>query len=227
MDYFRVQGWWGGGTSLADMLPRGERTFEKNWFEIMRRQRLAGRRDPANGAYFRFLGLRSGESDPEAIRGAASAMAGVLSDCEGQYGVEGSIRRRSEIALATYRLIDPRQRESLVERVQLCYPIDHQERKTEIRERDFNVKPSSNPWVEPIALAQEPTVDRPVLMTQPVIERAIQEEASEPVAAQAMADTMSWLEERREVIRHLRTMEREPSPSTVSPFSWIRSVLGW
>lgn len=193
----------------------------------MRRQRLAGGRDPANGAYFRFLGLRFGESDPQAIRSAASAMAGVLSDCEGQYGVEGLIHRRSEIALATYRLIDPRRRESLVERVQLCYPVDHQDRKTEIRERDFKVKPSSNPWVEPIGSGQEPSVNRPVLMTQPVIERAIQEEASDPIASQAMADTISWLEERREVVRHLRDAEHESSPSAISPFSWIRSVLGW
>lgn len=193
----------------------------------MRRRRLAGGRDPANGAYFRFLGLRLGESDPEAIRSAASAMAGVLSDCEGQYGVEGLMQRRSEIALATYRLIDPRQRESLVERVQLCYPIDHQDRKTEIRERDFNVKPSSNPWVESSVSGLEPFSDRPVLMTQPVIERAIHEEASDPVASQAMADTMSWLEERREVVRHLRDMEHESSPSAISPLSWIRSVLGW
>ena len=180
-----------------------------------------------NGAYFRFLGLRSGESDPEAIRSAANAMAGVLSDCEGQYGVEGLVRRRSEIALATYRLIDPRQRESLVERVQLCYPIDHQERKTEIQERDFKVKPSNNPWVDSSVSGLEPFSDRPELMTQGVIDRAIHEEASDPVASQAIADTMSWLEERREVVRHLRDMEHEPSPSAVSALSWIRSVLGW
>ena len=193
----------------------------------MKRQKFAGTRDRANGAHFRFLGLVAGESDPSAIRSAAGAMAGLIGDCEGQYGVEGLIRRRSEIAVATYRLLDPRQRDSFFERVQLCYPVDHQERTSEIQDLDLKANRASNPWSTPIeSNAKAPASDRTVLMHQPVIERAIQEEASDPVAAQAMAETMSWLEERREVVRSLRDNSGSTSLASV-PISWIRSVLGW
>jgi len=41
-----------------------------------------------------------------------------------------------------------------------------------------------------------------------------------------MAETMSWLEERREVVRSLRDNSGSTSLASV-PISWIRSVLGW
>lgn len=197
----------------------------------MRRQKLSGSRDRANGPYFRYLGLGVGESDPSTIRSAASAMAGLLGDCEGHHGSEGLLRRRSEIAVAAYRLLDPRRRESFYERVQLSYPIDHQERTTEIQWLDFSVRQPTNPWTgttESSGVSSGSSFDdRPVLMTRPVIERAIREEASDPIAAQAVAETMSWLDERREVIRSLRDSEPSAVSNSVFPFSWIRSVLGW
>jgi hypothetical protein len=193
-----------------------------NWIRIMRKRAISGKNDRANAEYFRFLGLRRGESDATTIRSAASAMSGLVSDCEGQFGVEGLVRRRSEIAVATYRLLDPRRRSSFFERVQLCYPADREERGNESISMETSAELSSNPWIE------EETEQRlPVLMTLPVIERAIQEEAKNPATAQATAETMSWLDERREVIRSLREIEPRASKVSSSPITWIRSVLGW
>jgi hypothetical protein len=183
---------------------------------------MTGKNDRANAEYFRFLGLRRGESDVTTIRSAASAMSGLVSDCEGQFGLEGLVRRRSEIAVATYRLLDPRRRSSFFERVQLCYPADREDRDSEPISLESVRETTENPWVE-----NEPEPTLPVLMTLPVIERAIQEEATNPATAQAAAETMSWLDERREVIRSLREIEPRPTKVPGSPIHWIRSVLGW
>jgi hypothetical protein len=191
---------------------------------IMHKKKSDGKLAPMDGVYFHLLGLRPGESDPSTIRSAASAMSGSIGDCEGQHCIEGLIQRRSEIALATYRLLDPRRRESFLERVQLCYPVNHEERKTEIRQLDFKKTSHDNPWVEPRTTPDAPAI-RPELMNRPVIDRAIREDAENPIASQAVSDKMSWLDERREVIRSLR--ETNSSASSSSPISWIRSVLGW
>ena len=191
----------------------------------MRKRKTVGNYDPTDRAFFHFLGLQPGESDPKTIRSAASAMSGSIGDCEGQHGIEGLIHRRSEIALAAYRLLDPRRRESFLERVQLSYPVNHEERKTEIQDLDLTQAPKRNPWVEPRRTEDETSSNRSELMNRPVIEQAIREKASNPVASQAASDTISWMDERREVIRSLR--ETEPSVGPSSTLSWIRSVLGW
>ncbi len=200
------------------------RNFPLDRVGIMRKKKTVGKPAPMDGDYFHLLGLRPGESDPSAIRSAASAMSGSIGGCEGQQGIEGLIQRRSEIALATYRLLDPRRRESFLERVQLSYPVNHEERKTEIQQLDLKKTSHPNPWVEPRA-AEGSTVIGPELMNRPVIDRAIREEAANPVASQAASDKMSWMDERREVIRSLR--ESDSTASSLSAFSWIRSVLGW
>lgn len=125
------------------------------------------------------------------------------------------MHRRVEIAVATYRLLDPRRRKSFLERVQLCYAVERPQR-SDLDYGSSGIAAGGNPWNVPAPL-----------MKRPVIERAIQEEAADPVAAQAMADTMSWLEERREVIRMLRDSEPSAKPLVSLPLSWIRSVLGW
>lgn len=196
------------------------------WIGIMRKRAFSGKYDRANAAYFRFLGLRRGESDASAIRSAASAMSGLIGDCEGQFGVEGLVARRSEIAVATYRLLDPRRRESFFERVQLTYPADRDEQSTVADTLAAADAPTQNAWVDPETIEPRRPIASPQLMSLPVIERAIQEEASDPATAQAAADTMSWLEERRDVIRSLRDMETR-SERSGSPIDWIRSVLGW
>jgi hypothetical protein len=187
--------------------------------------------DRANLAHFRFLGLRRGESDPHAIRSAATAMSGCVGACEGHMGVEGEILRRSEIAVAAYRLLDPRRRASFFERVQLGYPVDRDDRRPADAEVFHAGRETVNPWVSAAGIVS--TNDSAAtasatgkLMGLDVIERAIQEEMSEPTTAQAAMETLSWLEERREVIRSIRELESasEQKPSTVH---WLRSVLGW
>ena len=86
--------------------------------------RKNSKHDCPNWTYFRLLGLRSGESRVEVIRDAALAMSIGLG-CETHR--ESSLQQRHEIAVATYRLLDPRRRRRQVERIQLCYPIDRDE----------------------------------------------------------------------------------------------------
>jgi len=204
------------------------------WINNMCNRMVPGKFDRSNLAHFRFLGLRRGECDAVAIRSAARAMSGLVGECEGSYGVEGEVRRRSEIALAAYRLLDPRRRASFYERVQLCYPVERDDRPSAPADFSSGNAANPNPWVEgsegvhdaPGDASRDEEPGRCYLMQLPVIERAIQEEMSEATTAQAAAETLSWLEERREVIRSLRELEPRADRSP-SAMTWIRSVLGW
>jgi hypothetical protein len=195
------------------------------FLEIMRKRKLARKSVSRNWEHFRLLGLAMGECDPTAIRSAASALSGGIPDCEGQRGIEGLAVQRAMIAVATYRLLDPRGRESFMERVQLCYPANHEERKADIQDLDLQQVPKINPWLPSNAPQQPIANDGNFLMNRPVIDRAIQEGATNPIASQATIETKSWLEERREIVRSLQ--ELEPAERSSSPISWIRSVLGW
>jgi hypothetical protein len=212
------------GTSPADRMTSPRRFFWNGFFEIMRKRKVARPSHSLIREHFHFLGLAVGESDLAAIYSAAQTRAAGISDCEGQPGIEDLICRQSEIAVATYRLLDPRGRDSFSERVQLCYSTDLEERKLEIKDLDLQRVPKHNPWVPRNRSRKRTPAPKPVLMNRPVIERAIQEEASDPVASQAVAESKSWLDERREVVRSLRELEPDTSST---PFSWIRSVLGW
>lgn len=86
--------------------------------------RKNSKRDCPNGTYFRLLGLRNGESRVDIIRDAALAMSIGLG-CESHR--ESCLQQRHAIAVATYRLLDPRRRHRQTERIQLCYPIDRDE----------------------------------------------------------------------------------------------------
>jgi len=220
---FRFERRYGGRALPADKL-LSHFYFPLDRVGIMRKKKTIGKPAPKDWDYFHLLGLKPGESDPSTIRSAASAMSGTIGGCEGQHGIEGLIQRRSEIALATYRLLDPRRRDSFLERVQLSYPVNHEERKTEIQQLDLKKTSHPNPWVETRA-AEGSSAIGPELMNRPVIDRAIREEVANPVASQVASHNMSWRDERREVIRSLRDLD--PSANSSSPFSWIRSVLGW
>jgi hypothetical protein len=198
--------------------------FWKEFWKIMRKRKVAKPSHAQIRDHFRFLGLAVGESDLSAIYSAVRARAAGISDCEGQHGIEGLIDRQSKIAVATYRLLDPRGRDSFSERVQLCYSTELEERKLELKDLDLQQVPKHNPWVPRSSSKKNRRASTPVLMNGPVIERAIHEGASAPVASQAVSETKSWLDERRDVVRSLR--ELEPNTSS-TPFSWIRSVLGW
>jgi hypothetical protein len=184
----------------------------------------AGKLVRENIAQFRILGLKRGESRVAVIRQAAQEMASLLTEKEPVYDFEVFTKRRFEIALAAYRLLDPRRRRKRLERIHLCFPLDREE------------------------LLDQPTFEGPTgseseirevsgLMQLPVLERVFQEEALAPEAVAATVSSNSWvaasevdspdleLEERREVVRTLRAFDRE-SETRGSTLNWLRSVFG-
>lgn len=184
----------------------------------------AGKLVRENIAQFRILGLKRGESRVAVIRQAAQEMASLLTEKEPVYDSEVFTKRRFEIALAAYRLLDPRRRRKRLERIHLCFPLDREE------------------------LLDQPTFEGPTgseseirevsgLMQLPVLERVFQEEALAPEAVAATVSSNSWvsasevdspdleLEERREVVRTLRAFDRE-SETRGSTLNWLRSVFG-
>lgn len=74
-----------------------------------------------NAHYFQALGLRRGECRVDVIRQAARERAKEFSGRSHPATVD---LHRAEVAVATYRLLDPRGRTQLYERIQLSCPID-------------------------------------------------------------------------------------------------------
>lgn len=177
-----------------------------------------------NVAQFRFLGLKRGESRVNVIRQAAQEMASLLTESEPEYDSEVLTKRRFEIALAAYRLLDPRRRRKRLERIHLCFPLDREELIDQPTFQGSTASASENR-------------ESSGLMQLPVLERVFQEEASSPGAVASTVSTNSWvaqsdfgaseleLEERREVVRTLRKFDRE-SEARGSTLNWLRSVFG-
>ena len=173
-----------------------------------------------NSVYFKFLGLQSAESSEEAILGAARKMASLVQEREPFNPPEVITRSRHEIALATYRLLDPRRRKSLWERIQLTRPLGREDREYQIPEPGSllkSIEQASDAWT------QEPLLD-------PLIDRALEESAGQAMAVDSKSDSRSWLEERRDVVRALRGDAAQQSDSTKSwdkyGLGWLRSVFG-
>ena len=89
--------------------------------EIARTQRV----------YSRFLGVSSGETDEQVILEACSRIAKLIAERTPFNPSEVIVRSRSEVALATYRMLDPRRRCSLRQRAQLSRPINREDRLAE------------------------------------------------------------------------------------------------
>ena len=184
--------------------------------------------------HFRLLGLRIGECRTNIIRSAAQATS-VAHSYSNNPAVLDHLQphrddlRRARIAIAAYRLLDPRERSDIYERVQLCYPID----------RDEMVEPSNSaaklidqmPIV--IAITPRPTSFGVKLMRQPLIDQAIEGKTpsdEKPGADDSLKSTGPFsselsLEERRSLVRLLRNSE-ESSLRNLSPLGWLRSRLG-
>lgn len=161
-------------------------------------------------AHFRFLGLKRGECRAHVIRSAAEAMSIALTHNGDQIAspvVEDG--QRALIAIATYRLLDPRERCDLYERVQLTYPLDREE--AEVGIVDSQVLISQMP---------DPVDIKVKLMEQPVIGQAI-----EGQAATESVDTELSMDERRGIVRLLRESD-EANLRGLSPLGWLRSRLG-
>lgn len=195
-------------------------------------------------AHFRLLGLRRGECRSNVIRSAAQAMALALksnrSDFAGGNYVSEQFAgehvhqtaddvRRAKIAIATYRLLDPRERTDMYERVQLCYPID----------RDDSDSPAAStsklidqmPKVSLKIRRQPSAVINPI--GQPLTEKSIEgnspsdEEFELATTIRSLNQVSSdlSLEERRSIVRLMRK-SNESMLRGLSPLGWLKSRLG-
>jgi len=213
----------------------------------LNRKLLNKRNREAIVGHFRLLGLRRGECRTKVIRSAAEAMAIAISDLPQTTQVRVQDDRRAEIAYAAYKLLDPRERTDLFERVQLSYPID--------RDEVDEFESASGKLVDQmrqVVAAPAESPKRVKLMGMPVIHRAIGTSpderpqdrtetpefsdvvpkfsdvvAEEEVATDTVAssDSLGLLEERRGIVRLLRKSD-ESTLRGLSPLGWLWSRLG-
>ena len=137
--------------------------------------------------------------------------------------------RRAKIAVAAYRLLDPRERVDIYERVQLCYPLDRDD--ADLPATSTSKLIDQMPKVPPKIRRQAGTVVK--LMGQPLIDNAIDGKTptdEEPEAAPAdnfprRSTSELSLEERRGIVR-LMQESNESTLQGLSPLGWLRSRLG-
>ncbi len=234
---FRV-GHYGGDYNIADTcskrLPKRIQDGRVRCIMKFSRKLQNKKKNEAFVAHFRLLGLKRGECRTNIIRSAAQAMSVALS-YSGDHHTGDSVQhfeddvRRAKIAVATYRLLDPRERVDIYERVQLCYPLD----------RDYGDLPATStgklidqmPKVQP--KIRRPTGSNVKLMGQPLINEAIEGKApadEEPEAAPThkfskRGSSELSLEERRGIVRLMRESD-ESALGGLSPLGWLRSRLG-
>jgi hypothetical protein len=184
-------------------------------------------------SHFRLLGLRRGECRTHVIRSAAQAMSVALSNHENRAQGDLSDRRRARIAFAAYRLLDPRERRDLYERVQLSYPLDREDYEessisaqgNSLITSKKNQQPSSHTAV--FKASEKPSTV--LLMQQPLIDQAFDEPNSDLyIDAEIVAEEdnqQARINERRGIVRLIRELDRT-EPRTQSTLEWIRSRLG-
>jgi hypothetical protein len=181
-----------------------------------------------NAHYFQALGLRRGECRIEIIRDAARNRAKELSGRSHPSTVD---LHRAEVAIAAYKLLDPRGRADLYERVQLSCPLDQADNA-----------PPPPPSISPInrsigrSSTQVPAELTPVdsacsiqLMAGEVVDQAIalEEDASESETEgeSRREPSILSLAERRQIVELLKK-SNEDTPSSRSTLGWLRSYLG-
>ena len=173
-----------------------------------------------NTEHFRALGLPFGESRIEVIREAAKTRAKQHSDRAHPSTVDF---HRAKIAVAAYRLLDPRGRVDLYERVQLSCPLDQ-----------VDQLPPPTPAISPINRQIECVAGKPELSSEDrmlpirmmdgtVIEQAIVQSNEDEIDSDSESDLT--IAERRNVVRLLREFE-DTASTPWKPFGWIRSKLG-
>lgn len=177
-----------------------------------------------NAHYFQTLGLKRGECRIEIIRDAARNRAKELSGRSHPSTVD---LHRAEVAIAAYKLLDPRGRADLYERVQLSCPLDQADNA-----------PPPPPSISPInrSIGRRSTEATAVdatcsiqLMAGEVVDQAIalEEDASEAETEGESRRELSTLSlaERRQVVELLKKTD-DDTPSSRSALSWLRSYLG-
>ena len=201
--------------------------------ELLRTQRV----------YCKFLGLDANETDESVILNASSRMAQLVNERKAFNSPEVIVRSRSEIALATYRLLDPRRRAYLWQRIQLVRPLNREDRHSSISPSNSlwsQTEPASsagdsesdqNPQIE-YELSNTPTPvsqDRSDWINRRVIDRAFEQTASQATLVDSNHDARNWLEERREIVRTLKSSDDSMSRDKrreKSTLSWLLSVFG-
>jgi hypothetical protein len=182
--------------------------------------------------YFRLLGLKRGECRIPVIRAATQAMAVTLSEGESLRTSPSHTSRvdsrRAEVAFAAYKLLDPRGRKDLYERVQLSYSMD-QEYAADAELPAM----ASNALVDKMPTISEQ--DFPLVRTTHLGRRGRDQEKSLPLMSnQVMEDLIGLpsfsdasetsLDERREVIRLIRE-EKPETERRSSALEWLWSRI--
>ena len=229
---------YGGDYNVADMcskrLPKRIQDGRVRYIMKFSRKLHTKKKNEAFVAHFRFLGLRRGECRTNVIRSAAHAMSAALS-YRGDHRAGDNVQyveddvRRAKIAVAAYRLLDPRERVDIYERVQLCYPLDRDD--VDLPANSTSKLIDKMPKVPPKIRRQPGMVVK--LMGQPVIDDAIEGKTpsdEEPEAAPAdhfsrRSSSELSLEERRGIVSLMRESD-ESILRGLSPLGWLRSRLG-
>ena len=178
---------------------------------------------------YRLLGLAWGESDIVKIRASVTSSAGDAARKKATpggllaRGLHDVTDRRTKAALAGYRLLDPRFRRQLYDRVQLSYLIyrelDQQPRDIDSNDRlplitekpiDSLLTPDDQMKTEPMAF---------VAGLGPATVFAI---APEDSAYGSGEEAFSSLDDAREIIRLLNESEHQARTHTTGVSRWIR-----
>lgn len=201
--------------------------------ELLRTQRV----------YCKFLGLDPNETDETVILNASSRMAQLVNERKAFNSPDVIVRSRSEIALATYRLLDPRRRAYLWQRIQLVRPLNREDRHSSSSpsnslwsqtepassagdsESDQN-PPNASEQSNPLTLVSQ---ERAGWINRRVIDRAFEQTAAQATLVDSNHDARNWLEERREIVRTLKSSEdsiARDKRQEKSTLSWLLSVFG-
>jgi hypothetical protein len=173
-----------------------------------------------NTEHFRALGLPAGESRIEVIREAARSRAKQLSGRAHPSTVD---LHRAKIAVAAYRLLDPRGRTELYERVQLSCPLDQADQLPPLPPAISSI----NRQIECVTgKSESSSADKmlPIRMMDGVVmEQAIVQSSEEETESDSEGDLT--IAERRNVVSLLRELE-DATATPWKPIGWIRSKLG-
>jgi len=172
-----------------------------------------------NRNFFRRLGLSRGECRIETIREAAKSKAREVSL---KSHPATSDLHRAEIAVATYRLLDPRGRKALYERIQLSCPLDWLDTLPEAmpavsninRSIDFSEKSGGIDDVEFSSVSTRPIAPESVDLALEAVDATIDR-------VEFSGSDLS-LVERQELVSLLKKLEDDFNDQS-GPTSWFRS----
>lgn len=200
-------------------------------------------------AHFRLLGLRRGECRSNVIRSAAQAMAVSLKSSKSDFAGDNYVSdeyvgdqhtleqvhqsaddvRRAKIAVATYRLLDPRERSDIYERVQLCYPIDRDDsdlpaaptRKLidQMPKVSLKIRRQPSAFINPIG---QPLTEK---SSEGNLTSYEESEGASTINSLNQVSSDLSLEERRSIV-HLMRNSNESTLRGLSPLGWLKSRLG-